>query len=229
MDRIGDLLAAGHRVFKAGELLVHLLRRAEIILVPIHLHPRGVGAELAGVNAEENVLSVGVFAIDVVSVARGDERKAELPGRLDRAFHRQTLNLHAVVHHLDEVAVAEESMEPLGRLHRFPELIFGPHAAQYRPVELAGDAARKANDPFVMALEQLFINPRLEVEPFQVRRRGQLHQILEARAVLRQEGEVITGLLHVAGVFLQPTARGDIRFVPDDRVDPRRFRLAIEL
>ena len=53
---------------------------------------------------------------DVVGVAGGDQRQAHPLGDLDRRFHGQPLDLQAVVLDLDEVAVAEDAVEPGGDL-----------------------------------------------------------------------------------------------------------------
>ena len=53
----GDLLAAGERIgmLRAGGF-EHFLRTSKEELVPLHFHPLLVGAELAGVDAQQNIL-----------------------------------------------------------------------------------------------------------------------------------------------------------------------------
>ena len=114
LSAISWLCANG--VVVPGKRRVHLLRAAEVELVAFHPHPVGVGAELAGVDAEQHVLGLGVLAMDVVDVAGGDQRQAHLLGHLDGALHGHPLDLQAVVLDLDEVAVAEEPVEPGGHL-----------------------------------------------------------------------------------------------------------------
>ena len=88
IDRVGDLLRAANGVFLAGEGGVHFFRAAQIKLVGFHAHAVGVGAELARVDAQENVLGLGVFAQDVVHVAGGHGGHAHLPGQIDRGRKR---------------------------------------------------------------------------------------------------------------------------------------------
>jgi hypothetical protein len=122
IDGVGDCLRLGQGFGVAGECIlerrVHLLRRAEMELVRIHPHAVGIRAELAGVHAQQNVLGLGILLVDVVGVARGHERNAHPPGHFDGPLHRHPLDADAVVLHLDEIAVAEDPVEPPGDLHR---------------------------------------------------------------------------------------------------------------
>ena len=118
-------------------------------------------------------------------------------------------------------------MEPGGRL---PGLLqVGLAAGQQQAVELAGDAAAQAEEPLVVGLQQLAVDPGLEIEPFQEGLRGELHEVLEARAIGGQQREVEAGLLAAAGVFLGAAAGGDVGLQAEDRVDAQFLRLPVEL
>jgi len=142
-DRVGDLLAAGHcpgdqRPVETHESPVHLLGALEVELARIHPHPRGVVAEPASVDAQENVLGLGVFPIDVVAVAGGDRRNAELAGDLQSRLRHLPLHLQAVVLNLDEVAVAEGHAEPARDLPGLGQRgLLIPRRADQRPGKLA--------------------------------------------------------------------------------------------
>ena len=121
IDRIGDFLRPAHGVVQSRKSGVHLLRTAEIKFVGVHAHAVGVGAELAGVDAEQNVLGFGVFAADVMHVAGGHGGHAHAPGQIDRRLQRDPLHFQAVVLDLDEIPVAENFLKPGDHLPRpFP-------------------------------------------------------------------------------------------------------------
>ena len=121
VDAVGDFLRASQGVVQAGKGRVHLLGAAEIELVALHPHAVGVGAELARVDAQQDVLGLGVLAVDVVDVAGGHQGNAQPMGHLDRPLHRQPLRFQVVVLNLDVVVVAEEFLEPGGDFQRpFP-------------------------------------------------------------------------------------------------------------
>jgi len=72
-------------------------------------------AEAAGVHAAAGCpRPTRIFAVDVVAVAGGDRRDAELAGDLQGDVGDLPLQVEAVVLDLDEVAVAEELLKPAG-------------------------------------------------------------------------------------------------------------------
>ena len=143
VDAVGDLLRPLEGLGVSSEDRVHLLGTAEVEFVGLHPHAVSVGAELARVDAQQDVLGLGVFAEHVMDVAGGHQRQAHAVGQLDRAFHGDPLLLDAVVLDLDEVAVAENFVVPGGRLAGL--LHAGRVAHQQAAVQLAGDAAAQAD------------------------------------------------------------------------------------
>ena len=159
---VGDLLAPPQGLFLAGKGGVHLLGAAEIELVAVHPHAVGVGAELARVHAQQHVLGLGVLAEHVMDVAGGHQGQAHAVGQVDGRLHGHALDFQVVVLDLDEVAVAEELVEPGGRL---PGLLqVGLAAGQQQAVQLAGNAAAQADNALVVGLQQLAVDARLEIE-----------------------------------------------------------------
>jgi hypothetical protein len=235
VHRVGDRLAAGdggrHEVpVVAGESRVHLDRALEVELVRVHPHPRVVAAEAAGVDAQEDVLGLGILAVDVVAVAGGDRRDPQLAGDLQGRVGHLPLHLEAVVLDLDEVAVAERPLEPAGDLPGLGQrLALLAGGADERPAELARQTAGKADEPLTILLEQFAVDPRLEVEALEVGLRRQLEEVREAGPVAGQEREVVARVLLAAGILLEAAARGDVGLVADDRVDARGLGGLVEL
>ena len=180
--------------------------------------------KLAGVDAQQHVLGFGVLAVDVVGVARGHQRQAHPLGDVDRAFQRQPLDFEAVVLDLDEVAVAETSAETRRR----------SSSASFQLGSAADAAATvtRLNSPETQPLRQMSpslcaasssLSMRgLKIEAFEKGGRGQLDQVLKARAVLGQQRQMVAGLLIGVGFFLKAAAGGDVGLVADDRIDARR-------
>jgi hypothetical protein len=229
-DGIGDLLAAGcgfrdERPVEARERLMHLLRALEVELARIHPHPVGIVAKTARVHAQQDVLRDRVLPVDVVAVAGGHGRDAELPRDLEGDVGHLLLDGEAVVLDLDEVAVAEEFLEPAGHLAGLHErLLLRPRRADQGAAELSRQAARQADDSLVVGREQFAVDPRFEIKAFEVGPRGELQEVGEAHAIAGQEREVVARVLLVAGILLKPAARGDVGLVADDRVDARLLR-----
>ena len=77
---VGDLERAPHRVLVPGKVERHLLGRLEVELVGAELPVVRVLQRVARLDAEERLVRVGVGGVEVVDVARRDERQAALGG-----------------------------------------------------------------------------------------------------------------------------------------------------
>ena len=137
IDGVGDLLAAGHSCLgdlplHVGKGGVHLGRTLQIKLRGVHPHPGGIAAEPAGVDAQENVLGLGILAVDVVAVAGGHRRDAQFLRHFQSRERHLPLHLQAIVLNLDKIPIAKHLAKPSGGLpgllHRLPLLT--PHADQ---------------------------------------------------------------------------------------------------
>ena len=225
---VGDLLRPLDGLAVAAEDRVHLLGAAKIELVGLHPHAVGVGAELARVDAEQDVLGLGVFAEHVVYVAGGYQGQAHAVGQVDGAFHGDALLFDAVVLDLDEVAVAENLVVPGGR---FAGLFHAGRPAHQQPaVQLAGDAAAQADQALAVGGQDLLVDAGTEVKTFQKGPGRELQEVLKAGAVLGQDGDVVAGFLGAAGVFLVEAAGGgDVGLDAHDGVDAHVLGRLVEL
>ena len=174
IDAIGNLLAAGDRIFEPGKRRVHFLRAAQKELIALHPHPVRVGAELARVDAQQHVLRDRILAAHVVGVARRHERQAHPLRKCDRKLQRLPLHLEAVVLNLDEVPVAERAMKPGGMLFAARKRFVRRVAGEQRAAQLARNAAAQANESLAVGGQQLAIDPRLVIKALQKRLAGKL-------------------------------------------------------
>ena len=230
IDRLGDLLAPLQQVAAAPHRLEHFLGALQVKLARLHPHPRGVVAEAAGVDAQQDVLGFGVFPIDVVAVAGGNSRDARLLSHAQGGLGDLLLDLEAVALHLDEIPIIKHLLKPAGDLVGLGELLLlaGANADQ-RTGKLAGEAAGEADQALRTLREDLAVDAGLKVEALQRRGGGELEQVLKAGSVLGQQREVVARLLLAAGVFLEAAAGSDIGLVAHDRVDARPFAGLIKL
>ena len=121
VDRVGDLLAAvrrrGHEVaVELRECRVHLGRALEIELAGVHPHAGCIAAESPRVHAEQDILRLGVLAVDVMAVAGRNGRDAQLAGDFKRHIGDLPLQVQPVVLDLDEIPVPESLLKPAGNL-----------------------------------------------------------------------------------------------------------------
>src|SRR6516225_5255262 len=94
----------------------------------------------ARVDAKEHVVSAGVVLRQVMGVASGHQRQAEAAGDVDRPVGAELLNLEAVVLDFDVEVVAENGVEPAGKVGGFVDPVL-----QNQFAELAGSAAAEAD------------------------------------------------------------------------------------
>src|SRR5262249_7145696 len=127
---------------------------------------------------------------------------------------------------LHEVMVlAEDLLVPAGGL---PGLR-GVAGAQH-PRHLGVQAPREDQEPVGMPGQELAIDPRLVIEPLEERPRDQLDEVLVARAIADQHGEMVGAL--VAPVLRAPllaAARRDVELAADDRLDAGLHRRVVEI
>ena len=130
------------------------------------------------------------------------------------------LDADTIIHNLDKVAVSKNSLEPLCHLAGLTQNLFCASTLifQDRLIEFAGNATAKTNDPFVMLLQQLAINSRLEIESFQRCLGCHLYQVLKTGSILAKQRQMVTLLLG-STTFFQAALGRDIGFVPDDGID----------
>ena len=157
-----------------------------------------------------------------------DQRQAHPPRRCrSRPAAQSLLDRHPVVLDLDvEVLLAEDLLipgaEPLGLGRLAVEDVVG---------ELRRGAARQADQPLGVPLEDLLVDPGLVVEALEERQRREPHQVAEPGGVRGQQRQVEGVLLAgdpAAGPLGSP-ARGDVRLQADDRQDAGRLGLAEQL
>ena len=226
VDAVGDLLRALHGVRSPLESGVHLLGRLQVKLARAVLHPLRIAHHLAGVDAEQDLMGFGVVGTQIVRVASGDERQADLLGDLDGCGGAPFLNLESVVLNLHVKAVAESLGEPLGETRRLVHAVVEDERAHF-----AGGAAGQDDEPFSVGFEEFLVDARAVVETFEERRRRHLDEILDADAVLREHREVETRFVAevAANGAVGTCAGGDVSLVTDDGIEAVLLALLVEL
>ena len=92
-------------------------------------------------------------------------------------------------------------------------------AAGDRFWHFALQASAQRDESLAVRAQCVVIDTRLVIIAVQMGDRDQLHEVSVARHVLRKERQVIALAIQRGVVFVGKTARGDIHFAPDDRLD----------
>ena len=227
IDPACDLHAVAEFFGLGAERLRHLLRSFDVQLVGVEAPARFVGHGLAGLDAEQDLVSLGVVAMQIMTVVGRDQRQSHGPADLAQCVVIRRMQF--VVLQLEVIAIFEDARVPFGALARFVHL-----ARAQRSRNFARQASRKHDQSGVVLFENFLVDARLVVEPFLVGRREQLAQVAIALAVLDQQDqvEVATTVEVVAARGLGAIgalAAGEIRLASDDRLDPGGDGLLVEL
>ncbi len=123
----------------------------------------------------------------------------------------------------EEAVRAEDVVIPVHAAHGF----FG-RVVQQGPRDLGRHAARGADQPFGVRRQKVVVDAGIIVEALQLRRGGDLEQVLVAGLVLGQQQQVIGGPVQL-GVAVLHAARRHVGFQPDDRLDAGFFGRLVEV
>ena len=163
---VGDALRVDQRLRQVvSENRPHLLRRAEVVVVPLEAVAPLVGDEAARLHAEKYVVPLRVALLHVMGVVRRDERKVELLRHLDERLVDERLLRYAVRLYLEEEIplphyVAVHAGAPLRALD-----VSAHDELRY----LAAETGRRAYQPLAVAREKVMVYARLVVKAVGVR------------------------------------------------------------
>ena len=246
LHRVLDRAAPDLAVFPL-EKFTHLLRALDVELRRV-VHPIRVVLHLAHRDADERVVGVVILGTQEVCIVVAHQREAEVRRQLDQVLVDRVL-VRDVVLEFDEEAIRAErrkppvflffagltvrsgGLRPSALIERLgvPErallglvpVLFVAAALEGQQVlaDLAAEVPVDGDEPFGMFLQQLPINPRLEVEPAQIRLGAEVQQVAPTRVVLRQQHKVIApvGDARERAIRARPARRRDIRLHTQDR------------
>ncbi len=218
----------------------HLVRGTDVVAVAVELKAIRIVDARTGVDAQERVLDLAVVALDVVRVVGGHQGRVHELGDLEDLLVSAPLDVDAMVHDLDVEVLRPENIAQLRRLSH--GLVPLPQA-QARLHGTRG-AAREHDEALVELVEQLLIRARPLTELAVRRGVGtQAEQVMHARRVVGDEGQVIVGAAraHIVGALPRLTpqnllaiktrgSRRDVGLQADDRLHAgvRAVRVEIE-
>ena len=196
------------------EDLGHLFGGLEVELLSAVAHPIRVGDLLAGPDTEQNVVGHGVFAAYVMTVVGRDGRQTRLPcqghqPRIHDHFFFESLVLDLE----EEITLTQDIFVCPGRLeHR---ILGAPErGGRHFPFETCGEP----DETFRVRREELLVDSRLVVEPFEVAGGNQLHEIRVALVTFRQQDQVVIGIGNTApGGPVEATTRRDVDLTAQNR------------
>ncbi len=133
-----DVHGAAQSLGQFAEDQGHLCRRLEIELIRRKLHAVRIAHSLAGLNAEQDVLRVGVFVMDVVAIVRGYQRNSGFFRQAHQFAVYAFLDLEALILNLKkEIAFSKNVAQSVCVFARLVVLFLG-HRFRDRPAQAGG-------------------------------------------------------------------------------------------
>ncbi len=213
-DGIGDRLHA-----PVAEALLHLVGVLDVELIVVETHPPLVFERLAHADAQQDLVSEGVFPLQIVAVIGRDRRSSRFTREPQEIGHDRGLLRQAVVHDLDvEIALSEDVLvleeRFLGCL-----VIAARESARHLPLEAAGEP----DESLCVLPQKRLVHPGPMVETRQIALGHQANEVLVPLLRCREDGQVIgVPLARFARrlrLAVPPVRRRDVGLDSDDRAD----------
>ncbi len=223
MAPLGDTHSVRQRIGQLPEYLLHFRRGLEIELIAVIPQSIAIVDVLAGTDAEQDVVRAMIAVRQIVHVVGGDERHVQVARDRREPFVDDQLLLDALILHLEEEVAGAENVAKLGgRLECLP-LATGPDFGR----DLSFQAAAEADQPLRVLREQVFVDPRLVVEPFRVTGGHELDEVVVPLVGLGQQDEVVRRLTNIAALG-QPAAGRDVHLASENRLHPALFGVVVK-
>ena len=179
---LGDLCRIGAGLRYHGEQLVHLVCGLDVEFIGLELHAVGVLNGLAGLDAQQDALHLGVLFAQIMGVVGGCHGDARLPGKLDELRQNSGILFQAVILQFDVVILCTEQI-PVPQRSRLCALVV---PCQNGLRDLARQTGRKADQSLVVLLQKLLIHTGLGVKALHKAGRDHFDQVLIAGLVFAQ-------------------------------------------
>ena len=223
VGHLGDAPGVADRLVLVREEGRHLGRRLDVELVRLELQAARRVEVVAGADAQQDVVRLGLLLADVVQVVGDDQRQADLRGEPQQLVVEPALLREAVVLELEEEAVLAEDVAVLA----------GDLAGQLPVVDLerlgdlAAEARGEADEALAVLREVLAVDARLVVVAVDVGVGDEAAEVLVAAVVLGQEDQV-EGLAVGLALLVGHRPAGDVGLDADDRLDALVLRGLVE-
>src|SRR3984957_10588624 len=195
----GNIHGAAERVGKVAEDLGHFLGGLEVKLIGGELHAIGIAHCLAGLDAEQDFLSVRVAVMQIVAIVGGNERDAGFFGEPDEVFVYALLDFQPLVLNFEkEITFSENVLETISILSRKIEFLI-----HHRLGDRAAGAGGRGDEALAVLRKEIEINARLVIEAFEESGGDQLDEVVIALKIFAKKNKVVAAAgagLHFAAI-----------------------------
>ena len=215
---VGDTLGVFHRVGIAGEQLLHLLRGTEVEVLGLIAHAVLIVHGLAGLDAQENVMALGVLLPEIVGVVGADQRDTRLVVHPQQGAVNNGLVGNAVILQLQIEVALPQNVPHFQRVGLGPVVI----AVDDATGDLTGQTGAETDQTLAVGAEQVKVDTGPDVEALDICLRHHIGQVAVARLVFAQQHHM-AGLGIKLMLLVKAGTAGHIHLAADDGVDPLRL------
>ena len=214
---LGELHGAVDDFGRVREELLHLAGGFDVELVGVELEALGIVDRGERLDAEQNVVRVGVVFAEVVAVVGGDERDVEVFFEAEEIGVDLLFELEALVLNFEEeVAAAEDVLVLRGSAARGLVVPFHQVLA-----ELAGEAAGEADESCGVFGEIFLADARLAIEAVERGLRRDADEVAVALFVFGEDEQVVVVVALRLGAMVVLLA--DVELAAEDGLDAARL------
>ncbi len=218
-NAVGVLAGFGHH----RKQVVHLVGALDVEFVGAELHAVGVGDGLAGLDAQQNALHLGVLAGKIMRVVGRHQRDAGLAGKADQLRQDHIVLFQTVVLKLDVIVALAKQVLIVQSDAFCPLIVPGQDGLGHLPRQ----TGRQADQAFVVLFQQVLVDAGLGVKTFEKAGADHLDQVFVAGLVFAQQDQMVVAVDAVD--FIVPRTGGHVHFAPDDGLNTGRHGGVVEL
>ena len=223
VDLVRDHGGIGQRLGDMAEGRGHFLGRFEIQVRGGHAHALGVAHAGRRLDAQQNVVGLGVGPGEIVAVVGGHQGQPGLGGDLDELLVGHRLFRDVVGLEFEIETAGKKRGVFLGRRKPGAVALF-----QGLLDHLAFETGRQGDQAAAVFGQDLLVDARLVVEAAQMPDGRELEQVFVAGEVLGQENEMVARVARRPGVAVGQGLGRDVRLHADDRLDAGFMRGIVE-
>ena len=162
---IRDALGVLHSLRVAGEQGLHFLRGAEVEVPWLIAHAVFIVHGLAGLDAQQHVMALGIFTAEVVGIVGAHQRDAGLIVHSQQGAVNGGLVRNAVILQFQIEIVLPQNVLQFQRIGLGSIVV----AVQNAAGNFTGKARRQANQPLAVSAEQIKVDAGPDVKPLDIR------------------------------------------------------------
>ena len=221
-----DLLGVFQCALVALEQRRHLCFAAEVEVLRLVAHPVFIVHRFAGLDAQQDVMGLGVLLPEVVGVVSTDHGDAGLLMDFQDGLVHQLLIPDAVILQFQIEPLRAEQLRHFQRIGLGAVIFPVPQATG----NLAGQTRRQGNQPFGVRPQKFLIDAGLYIEALRPRKRHHVGEVAVALLVFAQQHQMAALAVEFVDL-IEPGAalRGHIDLAADDGLHALRLASPIEV